>query len=45
MLDDQEIYKHLETNPTTSTTKDIAIILVDLLETKLKRSEKKQFLE
>ena len=34
MLDDQETYKHLETNPTVSTTEDINKFVNNLLETK-----------
>jgi len=34
MLDDQETYKHLKTNPTASTTKDVNEFASNLLETK-----------
>jgi len=33
MLDDQKIYKHLKTNPTASTTKDVNKVVNNLLET------------
>ena len=35
MLDDREIYKHLKTNPTVSTTKDVNKLINNFLETKM----------
>jgi len=44
MLDDQETYKHLKTNPIASKTQDVNKFGNNLLESK-KRSQKKKALD
>jgi len=43
MLDDQETYKHLKTDPTAPTTQDVNEFVYSFL--KAKRSQKKQALD